>query len=440
MFPSQSEQIAAESFTAATLAESTPQRAVAEPRAVQRRWLLAFGLYTIATNTTFSQAVWVLYLASRGYSPFAIGLFETCFHVAKFVAEIPTGIFADLVGRRTSLVISCVIGAASNLLYLIPTPPALALCFALHGIAFAFKGGADSALLWTLADRSGAPEQSAWYSRMFSRMFVLTLAATTIGTASGGFLAGVNIMLPFLAGGAAIALGIPPLLMLPEVRSTGERLRRPRPLAHLRAGARAVWTDPVLLGLLLLSGLTSGVLTTTGYYSQLYFGGLGFSLAAVGVIVAVTVIPAASFAALAPRILRHLPRRTVLGLFVGLEAAGLLALASEQRVLALLGFVVLLQVGDAVLYPAISTYLNERSPEEQRATILSLETGLFSAIMIVIFPLFGLGLTHISYGSAYLWTFAALVGGTALIVAGIVLLLRRRARQAHILGDSLGMQ
>ena len=123
MYPSQSEEIAAESFAAATLAESAPQPSptlTTEARATQRRWLLAFGLYTVATNTTFSQAVWVLYLAARGYSPFAIGLFETCFHIAKFVAEIPTGIFADLVGRRASLIVSCAVGAVAMLLYLVP--------------------------------------------------------------------------------------------------------------------------------------------------------------------------------------------------------------------------------------------------------------------------------------------------------------------------------
>jgi MFS family permease len=229
------------------------------------------------------------------------------------------------------------------------------------------------------------------------------------------------------------------LLLLPEPKREGARVRRPRPLAHLRAGAGAVWADPVLLGLLALSGLTSGVLTTTGYYSQLYFNGLGFPIAAVGIIVAATVVPAASFAALAPRILRRLSRRAVLAVFVAFEAAGLLGLASGQRLLALAGFVVLLQVGDAVLYPAISTYLNERSPEAQRATVLSLETGLFSAIMIVIFPLFGLGLTRISYGTAYLWTFAALVGGTALIVGGVTML-RRRAARSTTLGVSAKLQ
>src|SRR5512146_821908 len=63
-----------------TVAES-PVIAIAAP-ATQRRWAIAFGLYTAATSLTFTQGVWVIYLAIHGFSPFAIGLFETCFHLA----------------------------------------------------------------------------------------------------------------------------------------------------------------------------------------------------------------------------------------------------------------------------------------------------------------------------------------------------------------------
>src|SRR5579859_3317186 len=92
-----------------------------------RRWLVVFYCFDATTSLLFTSAVWVIYLASRGYSPLAIGLFETVFHIAKFVAEVPTGIFADLMGRRKSLVICCIIGAIENLLFLVPSPPVMVL-------------------------------------------------------------------------------------------------------------------------------------------------------------------------------------------------------------------------------------------------------------------------------------------------------------------------
>jgi MFS family permease len=413
-----------------TIAEPTlalPKNAPA-PAATQRRWALAFGLYTAATNATFTQAVWVIYLATHGYTPFAIGLFEMGFHVAKFLAEVPTGIFADLRGRRASLVVSCALGALAQLLFLHPTALFIALNFALQGVAYAFRGGADSALLWSLAARSGALDRTAWYSRLFSRMLLVTIFAQTVGTASGGFLAGVSALLPFVCSAVFVAAGIPPLLLLPEHRLGA--YRRARPLAHLATGLRAVRADPILLGLLLLSGLTASVFTTIGYYTQLYLRDLGFSLAAVGVLIALCVVPDSLGAVAWPRLRRQMPRRLVLAAFVGAECLGLLALSLGQRELAVLGYVGLLHVGDSVLYPALNTYLNERSPEAQRATVLSLDTGLFSGAMIVLFPLFGLGLTHIAYATVFRWTFVALVGGVLAIAASVWLLQRHLSPKA----------
>lgn len=399
--------------------------------APRRRWAIAFGLYTAATNATFTQAVWVVYLAAHGYNPFVIGLFEMGFHVAKFAAEAPTGVFADLVGRRASLIVSSVLGAIGSLLYLVPVAPLIALDFALQGVAFAFRGGADNALLWTLIAASPTAETegtAARYSKLFSRMFLVTLFAQTAGVASGGFLSALNPVLPFLCAGMSLLLAIPPLLMLPAGKAAiGEpRDRRTGPLTHLGHALRAAWRDPVLLGLLTLSALEAAVITTTGYYTQLYFRGLGFSLAAIGLIFASTIVPDALCAAAAPHIQRALPPRWVLGICLGALALGLLAMSTEMRALGLIGFLVLMHAGDSVLYPSLSRYLNERAPEAQRATVLSLDATLFSAMMIVLFPAFGLGLTHVSFGTMYLGTFVALVAGCAAIAGGVTLLRRKQ--------------
>ena len=108
------------------------------PAAPWRRWSRAFDAHNLLTNTLFTSAIWMIYLANRGYSPLALGLFEMLFHVAKFVTEVPTGIFADLLGRRRSLMLYCVLSAADALCFLIPTVPMMILSFVLAGTAYAF--------------------------------------------------------------------------------------------------------------------------------------------------------------------------------------------------------------------------------------------------------------------------------------------------------------
>ena len=393
--------------------------------ATYRRRLRAFDLYNLATNALFTNAISLIYLAAHGYSPFAIGLFELVYQLAKLAAEIPTGVFADLAGRRRSLVLACLLSAAAVSLYLVPAAPLLVLGSLLAGTAQAFRGGANEALLWGVAGASMASSTSGdsagraeRYSRLVSRMYVLGSVAETAGVAAGGYLGHLLQTLPFICQAGATLLGIAPLLALSEERAArGAGEVTPHPLAHLADGLRAVRRDPALLGLLLVGALTASTWQTVFFYNQLYFRGLGYSLPAVGLILAGALGIGGVATALAPRVMRAVPERVLVPTLVVGEALGLLAMTTQQPVFGLLGFLVVFQATASLLQPALSTYQNVRCPEAQRATVLSLQTGLFSVGSLLLFPLFGLGLTHFTFAQVYGGTLAALVAGSAAVFA-----------------------
>ena len=406
------------------------------PRASQvdpmPRWGRAFSAFAVLSNLDTDNAIWLIYLAMRGYSPFAIGLFEMLFHVAKFFTEMPTGIFADLVGRRASLVAACVFGTVSAALLLDPTPQMVSLSFICSGISWAFKGGAQEAVVWTLASgsagSSGAGAVARRYSRLYSRFLVLTLIAAALGAGASGFLLRWNPALPFIVRAVGVALAITPLLLMPPLRPAqpDDLTERLHPLAHLRVGLAAAWHSPILLGLLLLSALEGTVFTTSNYYTQLYFHGLGYSAAAIGVIFAVGSVLDFLYTGAAPRLIGRLRRRWLIPGLVAGVTLGLLLMSGAQPVVGLIGFLLVFRACDAMFVPAISTAINVRAPEAQRATVLSLETGLFSAEMVALFPLFGLGLSHLSYQQAYLGVGVGLLFGAVGIAALVWALLRWR--------------
>lgn len=397
---------------------------VAPPVALQRRWRLAFDCYNLAANALFTNAVSLIYLVAHGYTPLAIGLFELVYQVAKLIAEGPTGVFADLAGRRRSLIVSRLLLASATALYLLPSVPLLILSAMLSGTGQAFQGGANEAVLWTMATTATGEKEATTverYSGLVSRMYIVGSIAEAAAVALGGTLGRVLATLPFICQAGASLLAIPPLLLLPERRVPAEE--RPHPLAHFGAALRAAQRDPVLLGLLLLGALTASTWQTVFYYNQLYFSSLGFTLPAIGVILAAALGLGGGFTALAPRVMRRVPRRRLVPLLVSGLALGLLIMSTGQPALGLVGFLLIFQAAESLLQPALSTYQNERCPEAQRATILSLQTGLFSAGSLIIFPLFGLGLTQFSYGAVFAGTLVALVAGSLLIGA----LMRRRA-------------
>jgi len=176
---------------------------------------------------------------------------------------------------------------------------------------------------------------------------------------------------------------------------------------------------------------TTSLLFTSAVW-VIYLASRGYSPLAIGLFETVfhiakfvAEVPTSIFTAAAPFIMRHLPQRWLIPLFVGMEIVGLFCMSVPQTVISLFGYLVLFQASVAVLAPAISTYINERSPEAQRATIISLQTGLFSAAMIVLFPLFGLGITQVAYSTVYLWTLEGLITGS-IAVGILVWILKRR--------------
>lgn len=380
-----------------------------------KRWLFAFGTYTFFGNTSFTSAIWMIYLAVHGYNPFVIGLLETLFHVAKLVAEIPTGIFADIVGRRKSLLIFCLLSALQGALFLYPTPPLMVLSFLLAGLGFAFRGGADTAMLWTISGHADPQGQAALFSKWYSRMFVISLIGEVLGTATGGFLGRIMELLPFVLQIFVALAGIIPLLFIPEQRFAGEHEERNSALLHLGKGLRLLTQKPRVLGVLLLNGFTESCWQTIYFYYQLYLHNQGSSLALVGVAVAGGMATSAFFTAIAPWVMRRVPNRVLIPLCVGMEVLGLVMMSTPWLVCSLIGYLIFFQASINILGPAANTYINEHSPEQQRVTILSFGTGVFSAAMIIMFPLFGAGVATMPYSTAFTWMFVALSMGSLAI-------------------------
>lgn len=391
-----------------------------------RRWSWAFDIYNLATNTSFTRAIWIIYLAEQGYSPLALGLLEMLFHIIKFVTEVPTGIFADMLGRRKSLIIYCLLIATETLLFLKPILPLMILSFVLSGTAFAFLGGASEAILWNIAGHAEPENQPGRYSRLISRMYLVGMLGELVGSTAGGYLGKLLIVLPFLLTAILALVGIIPLFFLPEQKIA--RNERTTALRHLGRSLQVVLRSPALVGLLLISGLTTSCWQTIYFFYQLYLHNLGFSLSAIGLIVAASTGTNFLFTAITPYIMRLLKEQWLVIIFVVSEIAGLWLMTLPQAWIGLLGYLIFFQASVAILSPATSTYINQRSPEAQRATILSLQTGLFSAAMIVLFPLFGLSVTTVPYKVAYLWTLLALTAGALGIL--VLVLFRQKIRKA----------
>ncbi|MNO59622.1 Major Facilitator Superfamily protein [compost metagenome] len=87
--------------------------------------------------------------------------------------------------------------------------------------------------------------------------------------------------------------------------------------------------------------------------------------------------------------------------FVSIITGILLMVMYLKGVTAIISFVLMgAMIGAA--YPLSSNYINELIPSEQRATLISLDSMLFSFLMIGIFPAVGFAAQHLSMGLTFM--------------------------------------
>ena len=211
--------------------------------------LSGFAFVMAATATS-------VYLITRlELNPLELVLVGTVLEVTVTLCEVPTGIVADTVSRKLSIILGLVLIAGGFVLYAVPNYWVVLAGQFVWGLGFTFTSGADVA--W-ITDEVGEEEARPLYVRAAQVKQVSHLA----GIVAGGALGVVALWAPILIGGL-LHLGIAAYLLacMPEtgfVRpAPGERHRARDTVGHARRTLRAHPALFLVLGVVLLVGLAS---------------------------------------------------------------------------------------------------------------------------------------------------------------------------------------
>ena len=421
-------------------------------RHVITAYLVTSGLFTLAASLIW--AVNTLFLLGAGLNIFQAMVVNATFTAAQLVFEVPTGVVADTLGRKKSLLISIAVIIVSTALY-VATPrlgwgmTGFIAGSILLGLGFCFQTGASDAWLVDALDATGweGPKDRvfAWGGMTFG-------AAMLVGTLAGGFLGQVNLALPYVVRTVALLLSLVATAVL--MREVGFE---PRPLVASRFGAetRTIFDQGMRYGVrnaafrpLLAASLLGGVFQFYGFYAwQSYMLKLlGLNLVwLVGVVQAVSSLGGILGNALVPWIRGDKrasksspvdPAPAILVwasvvLSVLIAGIGLVGAVSEGPgwgpVIVASALWVLWGVGYGVQMPVYRAYSNSLIPSSQRATILSLDALFADGGAAVGQPMLGAVAQRIGYPASW-FAGAALVLLTAPLYAA-----SGRARRA--MGD-----
>ena len=343
-------------------------------------YLISTAVSTFAFSAAFTTSAVYRY-EMAALNPLQLVLLGTMLEGSVFVAEIPTGVVADLVSRRLSVIVGFALIGLGMLLegswQLFST---ILLAQAVWGVGYTFISGAEDA--W-LAGELGEERLTAVYLRGSQ---VAQLAALA-GIATNVFLAERMLNLPFFAGGLAhLLLALFLVLFMPEEkfaptpqeeRDTWRAFR-----ATLQAGLGSIRARPLLMTILGISffyGLYSEGLDRlwqphflenaappawNGFSSVTWFGVIQAAVMLVTVVVAEAARRHTE--ALSPQ------RMTLLlaGL-TGLITAGLVLFGMAGSFSVALGAYMTVAIVRRTLQPLYSAWTNRGIPTAVRATVLS---------------------------------------------------------------------
>lgn len=127
---------------------------------------------------------WVAILAARGFSLVEIGLAETVFHITSLIFEIPSGMLADMYGRKKMLLVSHIMAMIGNMIMVFSNSLGLVcLSFVFHALTYNFASGSGDALAY---DSLKSVKQEARYEKYSSNQMIIYRVGTAISTLCAG--------------------------------------------------------------------------------------------------------------------------------------------------------------------------------------------------------------------------------------------------------------
>lgn len=197
-------------------------------------------------------------VSTVGLNALELVMVGTVMELTIFVFEIPTGVVADVVSRRLSVVIGyALMGLAFLIEGYFPFLPAVLFAAALWGFGWTFISGAREA--W-IADEVGAEAAGPVYLRGTQAIQIGSLVGIPLSVALGWN----QLNLPFLVGGAILLLLSAALvLVMPEIGFKRRPVERGSLSGTLREGFSLIRSRRAL-SILVIIGLFIG-LYSEGY-------------------------------------------------------------------------------------------------------------------------------------------------------------------------------
>lgn len=360
-------------------------------------------LYTLTTVGYFriAWASWVALLALRGFSMLEIGMLESIFHIVSSSFEIPSGVVADVFGRKKTMVLASLVSFVSGLFMILSNNFwSVAFAIGFSALSYNLESGTREALAYDSLKFAGQEEK---YNKFASTEMMLYRITSSTATLCAGFALWLgyrkayafDILFSLIAIG--IACSLREVYVSNDENTDNTENNNPNANKDTKIGNRLKnvitesWrfmiTNKKARSIMVINALIGAVSTLVLFFLQAKLPLAGLNDALLGPALFVMGLGAAFGAKAAGFFPKLKYKKYIIISSIGVIFAFAMIFTELPYVMILGGFAG--SFFDDFVEVRTDIILNEMIPSEQRATLISVNSFMFSIVMIVMSTLMG---------------------------------------------------
>lgn len=387
-----------------------------------------FRLYIIKCAKWFMlvMPIVVPFYQSNGLTMHDVFFLRAIYSIAIVLLEIPSGYFADVWGRKTTLVAGTIMGAVGFGIYSFSYRfGEFLVAEMILGVGQSLISGSDSALLY---DSLKAEKRELEYLKLEGRVTSIGNFAEAIAGVLGGLLATLSLRYPYYGQTLVALIGVPAALSLKEP---------PRDDRHVKPG----WKDILqvvnhslvenknLRTAILYSSVIGTATLTMAWFVQPFFKEISLPLSMFGVLWTVLNLLAGLVSMIAYKFENALGQKRTVFLILVFITGSYVAISQTMTAWGIAILVVFYFVR-GIATPVLKNYIIQYTTSANRATVLSVRSFVIRIIFAGIGPFLGWYTDQFSLGSALA------IAGMVFFTGGFIVLLPFLQNRSRIRRDN----
>ena len=370
--------------------------------------IFIFYVYNFLINARFSRGVLLLYCLKIGLSLAEFGTIQSAYFLVKMLAEIPTGILADRFSKKKILGLGALISSVSSFFlflapnfFISPNFYVILLLFSLDSLGGALNSGTDQAMLFEYLKTKKTEDK---FIKILGNTQIIGLIVLALSTAVGGKIFSFSFSTVFLLQFIFYLLAAINILFFK--RSTDVSVKAEKSsntiITQIRISISELQTKRMLAIIIVFLTLFEFYVNSLVTFIPGSLFAIGFNETAIAVIIgSITLVGVVG--SYLSRYLKHISIQQFLIIFSLLFVTTSVLIATNNKVMVLLGFTVINLLLDAA-YPYISDMINKSVKESVRTTILSFSNSLIGVVSLIFYPLIGWLIDKFDYSLSFLST------------------------------------